>query len=115
MKTSSKHVDLCHSTGHGNFSDDSGDPVSGNQFVDAGLYDRFLAIASIIRTLHARYKAEGKAACGAPIQNLRSRLGLIRKMQSYGILSLIGCISSVVTLFFEWSRCGEFLFGLSLF
>ena len=74
--------------------------------------NRFLAIASIIRTLHARYKAEGQSQLvGRQIQNLRSRLGLIRKMQSYGILSLIGCISSVVTLFFELSRCGEFLFG----
>jgi len=77
--------------------------------------NRFLAIASIIRTLYARYKAEGQSqVVGRQIDNLRSRLGLIRKMQTYGILSLIACISSVVTLFFELRAAGGFLFGLSL-
>ena len=47
-------------THHGNHSDHTGHPVSGSEFVDARLYHRFLAIASIIRTLHSRYNAEGK-------------------------------------------------------
>ena len=34
------------------------------------------------------------------IENLRARLGLIRWMQSFGIMSLIFCISAVVVLFF---------------
>ncbi|MGB0257256.1 MAG: DUF2721 domain-containing protein [Coraliomargarita sp.] len=77
--------------------------------------NRFLAIANIIRTLYARYKSEGQSRLvGRQIENLRSRLGLIRKMQTYGILSLISCITSVVTLFFELRRVGGFLFGLSL-
>ncbi|NQY32202.1 MAG: DUF2721 domain-containing protein [Coraliomargarita sp.] len=77
--------------------------------------NRFLAIASIIRTLYSRYKAEGQSQLvGRQIANLRSRLGLIRKMQAYGILSLIACISSVVVLFFELLLPGKILFGLSL-
>lgn len=77
--------------------------------------NRFLAIASIIRTLHARYKAEGQSQIvGRQIDNLRRRLGLIRWMQSFGIMSLIACISSVVVLFFEVYLLGEILFGLSL-
>ena len=77
--------------------------------------NRFLAIASIIRTLHRRYKEEGQSQIvGRQIANLRSRLGLIRWMQSFGIMSLIACISSVVVLFFEVPVLGEILFGLSL-
>jgi hypothetical protein len=76
--------------------------------------NRFLAIASIIRVLHGRYKSEGSAVVRRQIENLRKRLGLIRKMQSFGILSLFACILSVVGLFLGQKRLGELLFGLSL-
>ena len=77
--------------------------------------NRFLAIASIIRTLHSRYNAEGTSAVRRQIENLRARLALIRWMQSFGIMSLIACISSVVVLFLEFLLCGKILFGISLF
>ncbi len=76
--------------------------------------NRFLAIASIIRARHGRYKSEGSAVVRRQIENLRKRLGLIRKMQSFGILSLFACILSVVGLFLGQKRLGELLFGLSL-
>ncbi len=76
--------------------------------------NRFLAIASIIRALHGRYKDEGSVAVRRQIENLRSRLGLIRKMQSFGILSLFACILSVVGLFLGLKNLGELLFALSL-
>lgn len=76
--------------------------------------NRFLAIASIIRALHGRYQAEGSVAVKRQIDNLRARLGLIRKMQSFGILSLFACILSVVGLFLGQKTLGELLFGLSL-
>ena len=77
--------------------------------------NRFLAIASIMRTLHVRYKEEGSSAVRRQIENLRSRLTLIRWMQSFGVMSLIACISSVVVLFFGILILGKILFGLSLF
>lgn len=76
--------------------------------------NRFLAIASIIRALHGRYKNEGSTVVRRQIDNLRARLGLIRKMQSFGILSLFACILSVVGLFLGQKLIGELLFGLSL-
>ena len=76
--------------------------------------NRFLAISSITRSLHNRYKSEGGLAVRKQIENLRSRLKLIRRMQSFGILSLFACILSVVTLFLGKRAIGEFLFGLSL-
>ena len=76
--------------------------------------NRFLAISSITRSLHDRYKSEGGVAVRRQIENLRSRLKLIRRMQSFGILSLFACILSVVSLFWGLRVMGEFLFGLSL-
>ena len=76
--------------------------------------NRFLAIASITRSLHSRYKSEGGSAVRRQIENLRSRLKLIRRMQSFGILSLFACILSVVGLFLGKRAIGEVLFGLSL-
>ena len=76
--------------------------------------NRFLAIASIIRVLHNRYKAEGSVVVRRQIENLRARLGLIRKMQTFGIMSLFACILSVIVLFLGQLLLGEILFGLSL-
>ena len=76
--------------------------------------NRFLAIASIIRVLNSRYKAEGSVVVRRQIENLRARLGLIRKMQSFGILSLFACILSVVVLFLGQLILGKILFGFSL-
>lgn len=76
--------------------------------------NRFLAIASIIRVLHGRYKAEGSVVVRRQIENLRARLGLIRKMQTFGILSLFACILSVIVLFLGQLILGKILFGLSL-
>ena len=76
--------------------------------------NRFLAIASIIRVLHSRYKAEGSVVVRRQIENLRARLGLIRKMQTFGILSLFACILSVVVIFLGQLILGKILFGLSL-
>ncbi len=76
--------------------------------------NRFLAIASIVRALHGRYKAEGSLVVRRQIDNLRKRLGLIRKMQAFGIWSLFACILSVVGLFLGQRMLGELFFGLSL-
>ncbi|MFL2832411.1 MAG: DUF2721 domain-containing protein [Coraliomargaritaceae bacterium] len=71
--------------------------------------NRFLAIASIIRVLHSRYKAEGSVVVRRQIENLRARLGLIRKMQTFGILSLFACILSVIVLFLGQLILGKIL------
>lgn len=76
--------------------------------------NRFLTIASIVRTLHGRYMSEGSVAVRRQIENLRMRMGLIRWMQSFGIMSLIACLLSVVGLFLKMRLLGEVLFGVSL-
>ena len=47
--------------------------------------NRFLAIAAIIRNLYARYQKEGGHTIRLQIENLSSRLRLIRKTQSMGV------------------------------
>lgn len=76
--------------------------------------NRFLALAGVVRSLHQRYKVENTPLVRRQIDNLRCRIGLIRKMQSYGIMSLISCIVSVVVLFFGLRRIGEVFFAISL-
>lgn len=53
--------------------------------------NRFLALASLIRNLHARYMGEKDIKIKAQISNLRKRVILIRNMQLLGISSLFLC------------------------
>jgi Zn-dependent membrane protease YugP len=39
---------------------------------------------------------------------------MIRRMQGYGVLSMLTCIFAMVCLFQEWEIVGAALFGLSL-
>ncbi len=76
--------------------------------------NRFLAIASLIRGLHARYKEKPDRLLIGQIQNLRARLALIRGMQGLGVLSLLVCVICMFTLFAGQVVAGKALFGLSL-
>lgn len=58
--------------------------------------NRFLALASLVRHLHDRYKAEPDPVVLAQIGNLRNRLLLIRDMQACGVISLSVCILCIV-------------------
>ncbi|MGJ8638920.1 MAG: DUF2721 domain-containing protein [Opitutaceae bacterium] len=76
--------------------------------------NRYLAIAGIIRALHARYQQDSSSVVRRQIDNLSLRLKWIRSMQAYGVVSLIVCISSIVAIFFEFHVVGAVFFGLSL-
>ena len=77
--------------------------------------NRFLALASLIRNLHAKYKDHtNKEGVLKQIRNLRLRLRLIRLMQFFGILSLILCVLSMFFVFEQLSGWANFLFVSSL-
>ncbi len=77
--------------------------------------NRFLALASLIRNLHAKYKDHtNKEGVLKQIRNLRLRLRLIRLMQFFGILSLILCVLSMFFVFEQLSGWANFLFASSL-
>jgi hypothetical protein len=77
--------------------------------------NRFLAIASLIRSLHKRHKEQpDKTIVIRQIANLRLRMNLIRYMQAAGILSFVGCVLSIFFLFLGFEMQGYLAFGASL-
>lgn len=77
--------------------------------------NRFLALSSLVRSLHAKYlENEGSGILQGQIENLRYRLKLIKNMQAYGALSFIACIVSMFCIYMEWALPSEVFFALSL-
>ena len=76
--------------------------------------NRFLTLATIIRSLHDRYHANRDENLLGQISNLRYRIYLIRNMQIYGVLSLIFCVISMFALFAGWVRGGQWSFAIAM-
>ncbi|MFT5640550.1 MAG: hypothetical protein ACI9A7_000647 [Cyclobacteriaceae bacterium] len=76
--------------------------------------NRFLAIASIIRQLHAKYLSNPASVLTGQINNLRKRLYLIRAMQIFGVGSLFLCVLAMFLIYLKIGSTGEVVFGFSL-
>ena len=76
--------------------------------------NRFLALASLIRDLHAKYQENPDSILLGQIGNLRYRVKLIQYMQAFGVLSLLFCVLCMFVLFANWTTAGEVIFGISL-
>lgn len=76
--------------------------------------NRFLAISNRIRALHDQYRDNKDESIRKQIDNLRIRVHMIRRMQGYGVLSMLSCIFAMVGLFQDWEMVGSILFGASL-
>lgn len=77
--------------------------------------NRFLALASLVRSLHAKYKAEEEnTLLHHQIRNLRYRLRLIKNMQAYGVCSFLACIVCMFFVYLEKEMIAEILFAISL-
>lgn len=76
--------------------------------------NRFLALASLIRTLHGEHGDDHDPLIVAQISNLRQRVLLIRNMQLLGVMSLLGCALCMFLLFQGWTRSANWVFGFSL-
>ena len=76
--------------------------------------NRFLAIASLIRNLHAKFREHCDELIFGQIRNLRRRVVLIRNMQALGIASLLLCVLCMFVLFAGQQAAGKWLFGVSL-
>ena len=76
--------------------------------------NRFLTIATIVRSLKKKYdEAENKSIL-LEIKNLNLRITLIRYMQMFGVLSLFLSVFAMLLLFLEHQIVGIYLFGMSL-
>ena len=76
--------------------------------------NRFLTLATIIRSLHDRYKNDQNDNLLGQIANLRFRVYLIRNMQIFGVLSLLFCVISMFALFAGWVTGGQWSFAVAL-
>jgi hypothetical protein len=76
--------------------------------------NRFLALASVIRKLHADYKAAADPAYLKQIENLRWRIRRVREMQFCGVLSMLLCTISIFLIFSGLILMAEVMFALSL-
>jgi Protein of unknown function (DUF2721) len=76
--------------------------------------NRFLALASVIRKLHADHKATPDPSHLRQIASLRWRIKLVRNMQFLGVLSLLLCTISMFLLFMDAYTPAEIVFSTSL-
>jgi uncharacterized membrane protein len=78
--------------------------------------NRFLALATLIRNLHTKYKQakEEKEHVKQQIANLRIRLNLVKVMQAAGIFSFFLCVLSMLFIYAESQTAAFIIFGLSL-
>lgn len=74
--------------------------------------NRFVTLTSVIRQLVDEDTA--LELVRRQIQNLQSRLQIIRLMQVFGVCSFILCTLSMFALFLHMVIIGKYLFGLSL-
>jgi hypothetical protein len=76
--------------------------------------NRFLALANLVRQLHANYKENPDSILLGQIDNLHYRIRLIRDMQAYGAGSILFCTISMFALFAGWNEVGKWIFAVSL-
>jgi hypothetical protein len=76
--------------------------------------NRFLTIASIVRSLKKNYEEKESSSTLLEIKNLNLRLTLIRYMQMFGVLCLFLSVFAMLLLFLALPELGIYLFGLSL-
>ncbi len=76
--------------------------------------NRFLTLATLIRSLHQNYKEKPNHVLLSQIENMRKRVYLIKHMQGVGIASLFLCVLCMFLLFAGQIQFGEYVFGLSL-
>lgn len=77
--------------------------------------NRFLALASLIRSLHDKYKHEEQEQhIIAQIRNLRKRMKLIRALQIFGLLSFLLCSVCMFCIMYEWHAAADVIFVCSI-
>ncbi|MCS7010215.1 MAG: DUF2721 domain-containing protein [Anaerolineales bacterium] len=76
--------------------------------------NRFLTLANLTRELYDRYKANPDPKIKGQLHNLRYRIGIIRHMQIFGVLSFFASALCMFVLFAGLETAGKYLFAASL-
>ena len=72
--------------------------------------NRFLTLATIIRSLHQNYKEKPNIVLLGQIENMRKRVHLIKHMQGIGVASLFLCVLCMFLLFSGQNELGKYVF-----
>ncbi len=76
--------------------------------------NRFLAIASLIRDLHDKFRTNPEDVYVGQIKNLHKRLYLIRNIQVFSVLSLLLSAICMFAIFQNNQLIARYLFGIAL-
>ena len=76
--------------------------------------NRFLTLATLIRSLHSEYKVTPNPLTLVEIRSLRYRVRLVRDMQFLGVSSFLLCVVCMSVLFVGQVWLGSIFFGVSL-
>src|SRR5665647_331503 len=77
--------------------------------------NRFLSLAALVRKLHSEYnRGEKEKNILNQIKNIRTRLNLIRYMQSFGVLSFLCCVICMYLIFRNWMMMAHWVFAFIL-
>jgi hypothetical protein len=77
--------------------------------------NRFLALATLIRKLHDKYKENtDQKHIVTQIKNLRARIRLIRSMQASGVVSFLFCVVCMYCIFRDWKEASYWIFAFSM-
>ena len=78
--------------------------------------NRFLSLAALVRKLHIEYnRGEKEKNILNQIKSIRTRLNLIRYMQSFSVLSFLCCVLCMYLIFRNWMVMAHWVFAFSLF
>ncbi|MFC5282668.1 DUF2721 domain-containing protein [Pedobacter alpinus] len=76
--------------------------------------NRFLALASLVRTMKTQYLQNKDDNLLAQMANLRKRIYLIRNMQACGIISFFFCVLCMFLMYYQQISLAQYVFGSSL-
>ena len=78
--------------------------------------NRFLALSTLIRNLHGKYKQglEDPDVLRGQIKNLRRRMTLIKQMQATGVTSFFSCVLCMFFFYLHYEMLAYAVFGISL-
>ncbi len=77
--------------------------------------NRFLALSNRVRVLHDKYQQQEQGlVIFAQIKNLKYRIKLIQRMQTYGVAALLLSLLSMFFIFIQYQGIAKFIFATSL-
>ncbi|WP_375325984.1 DUF2721 domain-containing protein [Flagellimonas sp. GZD32] len=75
---------------------------------------RYLAIAALIRQLHKQFEETSAPPLKQQINQLRTRLGIIKNMQATAIVSFLLAAVTMFLIYVEMEGWANAIFGISL-